>query len=130
MPTASAVVADMIDTVVGRIGITFRTLDLWSDQREAPVAVRDPAKVPGRYYLCFHVDDRPGVLAEIAGILGRHKISIASVIQHETEQETDGIVPLVIMTHVAPEGAMNRALQAIDQLAFVHGGSVRMRVRD
>ena len=129
MPTASAVVADLIDTVVGRMAITFCTLDLWSDDREAPVAVRDPAKVPGRFYLRFNVDDSPGVLSEIAGILGQQKISIASVIQHETSEETDGVVSLVIMTHSAPEGAMSRALQTIDQLAFVHGGSIRMRVR-
>ena len=67
---------------------------------------RDPAKVPGRFYLRFNVDDRPGVMAEIAGILGRHDISIASVIQHETEEETPNVVPLVIMTHTSTEGAM------------------------
>ena len=71
MPTASAVVADLIDTVVGRTAITFHTLNLWSHQGEAPVAIRDPDKVPGRFYLRFKVDDRPGVMAEIAGILGR-----------------------------------------------------------
>jgi homoserine dehydrogenase len=133
MPTASAVVADLIDTVVGRMAITFRTLELWSDDRQSPVAVRDPAKVPGRFYLRFNVDDRPGVLAEIAGILGREEISIASVIQHEAEEEDEeagGPVPLVIMTHTAPEGAMGKALHIIDQLAFVHGDSIRMRVRD
>ena len=130
MPTASAVVADVIDTVVGRAAITFRTLELWSDKREAPVRVRDPAKVAGRYYLRLNVEDRPGVLAEIAGILGRHAISIASVIQHETEEEADGVVPLVIMTHTASEGAMTQAMQSIDKLAVVRPGSVRMRVQD
>ena len=130
MPTASAVVADLIDTVVGRMAITFRTLNLWSDDREAPVAVRDPAEVPGRFYLRFNVDDSPGVLAEIAGILGRHDISIASVIQHETEEETGGSVPLVIMTHTATQGAIGQALHTIDQLAFAHGESICLRVRD
>ena len=104
MPTASAVVADLIDTVVGRTAITFRTLDLWSN-REAPVTMRDYPEVPGRYYLRFNVDDRPGVLAEIAGMLGRHKISIASVIQHGPGRGGGGAyVPLVIMTHAAAEG--------------------------
>jgi homoserine dehydrogenase len=130
MPTASAVVGDLIDTAVGRMAITFRTLELWSDQREARVALREPAKVPGRFYLRFTVDDRPGVLAEIAGVLGSHEISIASVIQHETEEETGGPVPLIIMTHKAPEGAIAEALHSIDQLAFVHGETVRMRVRE
>ena len=130
MPTASAVVADLIDTVVGRAAITFRTLELWSDERVAPVAARDPAKIPGRFYLRLNVEDRPGVLAKIAGILGRHEISIASVIQHETEQEADDVVPLVIMTHTAPEGAMTTAIDEIDELSFVRAGTVRMRVRD
>jgi homoserine dehydrogenase len=130
MPTASAVIADLIDTIVGRAAITFSTLDLWSDVREAPVAVRDPAKVPGRFYLRFRVDDRPGVLAEIAGILGRHRISIASVIQHETEEGADGMVPLVIMTHKAAAGAMDQALDTIGGLPFVHPERARMRVQD
>ncbi|MGA2061790.1 MAG: homoserine dehydrogenase [Thermoguttaceae bacterium] len=129
-PTASAVVSDLIDTVLGRMAITFRTLNLWSSEREARVMPRDPAKVPGRYFLRFNVDDRPGVIAEIAGILGRHKISIASLIQHETEEEESTCVPLVIMTHTAPEGAMQESLQAINGLSCVHPGSVRMRVRD
>ena len=133
MPTASAVVADILDTVLGRAAITFRTLDLWSSARKAPVSPRDPAKVPGRYYLRFNVEDRPGVLAEIAGILGRHKISIASVIQHEmeeTEEGAQGVVPLVIMTHTGPEGAMREALETIGGLAVVRPGTMRMRVRD
>jgi len=112
------------------MAITFRTLNLWSSQRQARVMPRDPAMVPGRYYLRFNVDDRPGVMAEIAGILGKYKISIASLIQHETEEEEATCVPLVIMTHTAPEGAMLEALQAINRLACVHPGSVRMRVRD
>jgi homoserine dehydrogenase len=130
MPTASAVVADLIGTIVGRTAITFRTLELWSDRRQAAVAGRDPAEVPGRFYLRFNVDDRPGVLAEIAGILGRHRISIASVIQHETEEEAAHVVPLVIMTHTAPEGALSQALKTINGLPSVHAGSVRMRVRE
>jgi homoserine dehydrogenase len=103
---------------------------LWSDHRQAPVAPRDPARVPGRFYLRFNVDDRPGVMAEIAGILGRCDISIASVIQHETEEEVQGVVPLVIMTHTATEGAMRRAMETINCLASLHPGSIRMRVRD
>lgn len=130
MPTAASVVADLVDTIVGRRQITFRAVDLWSDQREAGVALRDPAEVRDRFYLRFHVDDRPGMLAEIAGILGRHRISIASVIQHEVDNGTNGIVPLVIMTHGAPEGAVAQAVDSIDTLPFTHGRTMRMRVRD
>jgi homoserine dehydrogenase len=130
MPTASAVVSDLISTVVGRMGITFRTLNLWSADGQPAVPLRDPAQVPGRFYLRFNVDDRPGVLADLAGILGKHGISIASVIQHETEEGVEGIVPLVIMTHTSSEGNIAAAVKAINQSACVHPGGVRMRVRD
>ena len=130
MPTASAVVADLIDTVVGRRAITFRTLNLWPSDGEPPVRLRNPADVPGRFYLRLNVDDRPGVMSEITGILGRHGISIASVIQHETEEDSSNVVPLMIMTHTSPEGDMADAMKSIGQLAGVHPGSVRMRVRD
>ncbi len=129
MPTASAVVADLIDTVVGRAAITFRTLELWS-QRQARVAPRDYAKVPGRFYLRLDVEDRPGVMAEIASILGGRDISIASVIQHEAPDADRGIVPLVIMTHGTTEGAIRQAVDDIQRLRSVHRTSGQLRVRD
>ena len=76
------------------------------------------------------IPDRPGVLGEIAGVLGKHGISIASVIQHETTESDRRYVPLVIMTHTATEGAARSAVEAIDKLPSVRSGSVRMRVRD
>jgi homoserine dehydrogenase len=130
MPTASAVVADMIDTAVGRTGITFRTLNLWS-QGAARVQTLDHKQLGGRYYLRFTVEDRPGVLAEIAGVLGRHQISIASVIQHEPTGDGAGrTVPLVIMTYQAQEGAAQAAMAEIDRLGCVREKSVRLRVLD
>lgn len=130
MPTASAVVADMIDTAVGRTQITFRTLELWS-QREALVSLLDHGQLSGRYYLRFTVEDKPGVLAEIAGVLGRHAISIASLIQHEPSGDSGArVVPLVVMTYHAREGAAAAAVAEIDRLKVVKGKSVRMRVLD
>ena len=130
MPTASAVVADMIDTAVGRTGITFRTLNLWS-QGAARVQTLDHKQLAGRYYLRFTVEDRPGVLAEIAGVLGKHQISIASVIQHEPSGDGAGrVVPLVIMTYQAKEGAAQAAMAELDKLGCVRERSVRMRVLD
>ncbi len=130
MPTASSVVADMIDTAVGRTGITFRTLNLWS-QGEARVGMLDYKQLPGRFYLRFTVEDRPGVLADIAGVLGKHQISIASVIQHEPSGDgKDRTVPLVIMTYKAAEGSAQAAMAEIDKLKCTRPGSVRMRVLD
>ena len=76
MPTASAVVADMIDTAVGRTAITFRTLELWSN-RKARVTPREHAKADGRFYLRVNVEDHPGVLAQVTSVLGQHNISIS-----------------------------------------------------
>ncbi len=75
MPTASAVVADMIDTAVGRTDITFRTLALWSD-RGSPVVMKPFEKLTSRYYLRLRVSDQPGVLAEITGILAEIKFRL------------------------------------------------------
>ncbi|HTU26471.1 MAG TPA: homoserine dehydrogenase, partial [Pirellulales bacterium] len=128
MPTASAVVADLIDMAAGRAAITFRHLNLWSDAA-VPIAQGDFGDVAGRFYLRFNVEDRPSVLAEIATILGRENISIASVIQHEAADES-GVVPLVVMTHKTTEGATNRATEVIDRRGFMRGSSVRMRVHE
>ncbi len=128
MPTASAVVADMIDTAVGRTPITFRTLELWSN-RESPVSIRPDDDMPSRYYLRLTVADEPGSLAKITSVLGAHCISISSVIQHEPDPLAKSPqVQLVIMTHEAPEGAARKAVEVITQLSVVSGPSVRMRV--
>ncbi|QDV24342.1 homoserine dehydrogenase [Aureliella helgolandensis] len=130
MPTASAVVADMIDTAVGRTPITFRTLELWSE-RESAVKIRPVDELPGRYYMRFQVVDRPGVMAKITSILGAQQLSISSIIQHEPDQREGGeSVQLVIMTHEAPEGAAKAAVDQIMQLPVVSGKSVRMRVME
>jgi homoserine dehydrogenase len=132
MPTASAVVADMVDTCAGRTQITFRNMELWS-KRTMNVHLCDFSQLPGRYYLRFLVEDHPGVLAEITGVLGRHRISIASIIQHEPNGESSGdvkVVPLVMMTHQAPEGAAQKAVEEIGKLTAVRGIAVKMRVLD
>lgn len=137
MPTASAVVADMIDVAVGRTPITFRTLELWS-KRESPVRLAPFDDLPGRYYVRLEVLDQPGVMAQLATILGEEQLSIASIIQHEARTHASGssvqstasptTVKLVIMTHEAPEGAARQAIGRIMRLNCVSGQAVRMRV--
>jgi len=132
MPTASAVVSDVIDVLLGRAAITFGALKLWSAERPAK-PVKNPADIWGENYLRFQVEDRPGVLAEIAGILGSHNISIASVLQQESDEDeennNDGApVTLIIMTHEAREGDMLSAIVKIDALPSTRSKTVRMRV--
>ena len=119
MPTASAVVADIIDTVVGRTAITFRTTGVLDT--DSPAAQIAGVEMPERFFLRIPVCDQPGVLAGISGVLGRHGISIASLIQHENG--TAGPVSLVIMTHQCPPSSIKQALAEIDSSAAVEGRS-------
>lgn len=110
MPTASAVVADLIDVASGRAAVTFAGLDLSTGALQ-PVAAD---AIERRYYLRFMVDDRAGVLAKIASTLGDESISIASVLQSEGDGTEAAQVPLVIMTHTTTEAAIRKALGAIE----------------
>lgn len=131
MPTASAVIGDLIDVIVGRARLTSRVLNLWSDRSPSPVFAPSDA-VRRRYYLRFSIADRPGVIAALAQVLGRHGISIASVIQHDPGDDAplDGTVPLVIMTHLAVEAHLNAAVEEIDRLDVVKSPSVRLGVEE
>jgi homoserine dehydrogenase len=130
MPTASAVVADIIDMAVGRAQRTFQTLRLWSGNGSS-IVLRPAATVRTRFYLRLQVEDRPGVLAEVAHELARHQISISSVIQHEApDEEEGGSVLLVIMTHTAPTGNFRAAVADINLLGCTTAPSVFYPVAD
>jgi homoserine dehydrogenase len=129
MPTASAVVADMIDTAVGRTAITFETLELWSaDQQRVDLA--DPGKLTSRFYLRFDVKDVPNVLAQIAGVLGKHEISIASVYQHDADVTSEGLVPVVIVTKKTTEAAATEAVGEIEKFETVDSVAERLKILD
>ncbi|WP_182870731.1 homoserine dehydrogenase [Stieleria mannarensis] len=132
MPTASAVVADLIDTAVGRTKLTFQTLEYFSSDNPPRAILRDADTLRGRYYLRLHVANHPGTLASIANVLAKHAISIASVIQHESEAAGGELelVPLVIMTHEASEGAAKLATSEIESLPAVQGAVIRFRVKE
>jgi homoserine dehydrogenase len=128
MPTASAVVADIIDTVVGRAAITFRTTGVLSP--DTPAGKLGTADLHERHFLRVRAKDRPGVLSRITGILGEHGISIASVIQHDPSGSSGAAVPLVIMTHACGSTAIRRATGHIDASDVVEGRSVCLSVLD
>jgi len=130
MPTASAVVADIIDLAVGRAQRTFATLNLWSGQRN-PLQLQPASAVRSRFYLRLLVEDRPGVLADVTRVLAQHQISIASVIQHEAPEDHEGgRVHLVIMTHTALTGDFRMAVTELDRLECVAPPSVYYPVGD
>ena len=125
-PTSSAVVADVIDLAQRIVGGQVRPSGAVYTER--PTIIRD---ILCRYYLRLVAADRPGVIAKIAGILGEHEISLASVIQKEDVLTGEHrYAEIVFMTHVAREGAMQRALEAIEALDVVSSIGSLIRVED
>ncbi len=131
LPTASAVVADIIDVVIGRAGLSFRAMNLWSENGSSP-RLASSEQVRSRYYNRFMIADRPGVIAAISRVLGDHGISIASLIQHDPGDDSppDSPVPLVLLTHLAVEAHLIAALREIDRLDVVHPPSICLGVEE
>ena len=131
MPTTSAVLADLIDMAVGRTRLTFQQLELWKTTPRFPLL--PAAQTRSRYYLRFNIEDRPHMLADIADVLGRQGISIASVMQHEAPDPTAGdqsFVPLVIMTHRTAAGNIDRARIEFSNFQSLRAPLVQLPVAD
>ncbi|HOF19150.1 MAG TPA: ACT domain-containing protein, partial [Phycisphaerae bacterium] len=130
LPTASAVVADIASVAMGVAPRLFENLRLWPDLA-APAEQLPPVETRSRYYLRVMAEDRPGVFARIAEVLGRHDISIRSVLQHEAPENAQASgVPVVITTHSAREGAVQQALVEVDSLDVIKAPSVRIGIVD
>ena len=130
LPTASAVMADVVDYASGRAVHTFESvLRLRS---LAPLTVLSQDQPKHRYYLRCTVDDRPHVLADVTDILGRHEISISSLVQKEsaTSDLQSQCARLIIMTHRVSAGRMRAADAELDSLDCVQGRSLRLPVAD
>jgi len=130
-PTASAVVADLMDVA--------RLIDATSAQRVPylafqPDQVQDLPILPideiqSAYYLRLRASDKPGVLANVTKILGDREISIDAMMQKEPdENETEA--DIVILTHITVEKNMNAAITAIESLAEITGKVVRIRMEE
>ncbi len=125
--TASAVLSDLADAALDlRHGTKQRIPPFVPHERQGAVVPAAQAVV--RSYLRLSVIDRPGVLARIASLLGQAKIGISSVIQPEGHEGES--VPLILMLHDAPRGAVTRALARIAKLPVVRGRPVMLRVED
>ncbi|MDX2251176.1 MAG: homoserine dehydrogenase [Nitrospira sp.] len=128
MPTGSAVVSDVIaigrNLLKGAVG-RVPPASFQQDQRR-PLRMKPVEEISSLYYLRFMVVDRPGVLAQIAGELGRCGISISSMLQQgRREGQT---VPVVIKTHMARERDVQTALREINRKPFVSEPATLIRV--
>ena len=128
-PTASAVVADIVDVV--------RTLTADPENRVPHLAFQPHsiAEIPilpmedieTAYYLRMRVSDKPGVMADVASILGKGKISIEAILQKEPAADADR-ASIILLTHVVQERQMNAAIRQIEALDSIHGDIMRIRL--
>src|SRR5881296_786957 len=126
LPTASAVWSDTVD-IARRVAHNLPALDVdLPSISERPLPLRRMEDIRSSYYLRVMAMDRPGVLAQVAGILGRHDISLVSVLQKNRAHGE--AVPVVMMTHEARERDMRAALAEIDKLSVVAAQTTMIRV--
>lgn len=128
MPTGSAVIGDIIDIsrnimrgAAGRVPVASYNIDARKRLR-----IKKMEEIVSLYYMRFMVEDRPGVLSKISGVLGKYDISISAVLQKGRKK--DEAVPVVIMTHMAQEKNVRKALGEIDVMPFVSEKTMLIRV--
>ena len=128
-PTASAVVADIIDTAKDIASNSPMSIpSCWQPGQTENIPIRPISGCRTKYYVRYVAVDQAGVLAQIAGIMGYHNISIASVIQRD--QHGPETVYVVMLTHEAVEADMQKAISEIDRLEVTRDKTMLIRIED
>jgi len=131
-PTASAIVGDLIGlsrSMVAGAGRRVAPLG-FLDKEVGAISLKPMADIVSKYMLRFSARDLPGVLGTIAGGLGKHGISIESMVQTAHQLADQAPVPIVIMTHEAREGDVQAALEEIDRLDVICEKTSFIRIED
>jgi homoserine dehydrogenase len=130
MPTASAVISDVVEISRNLLTGTTRRIPALSFQRDhiQNIKIMSMDEIVTHYYFRFAALDRPGVLSKISGVLGNHEISIQSV--QQKGRKTDGSVPVVMVSHLAKEVDVQKALAEINNLDVVSDRPVLIRIED
>ena len=130
MPTASAVVSDIVDIARNLLSGAVNRMPALSFQRDRirKIPILPIDELVTNYYFRFSALDRPGVLSTISGILGKYDISIQSV--HQKGRKTNGSVPVVMLSHKVREADVKQALSEISVLDVVGNEPVLIRIED
>lgn len=130
MPTASAVLSDIADITRNIISNTKRRVPIlgYPEDNIKPIPILPISELYTRYYMRFEVQDHPGVLSKLSGVLGDNGISIKSV--HQKGRQSNGKVPVVMITHRAKEEWVQTALDEISQSDSVVGAPVVIRIEE
>lgn len=129
-PTASAVVGDIVEVARNILAkVAYTVPPLGTHAKKISDALIEPiGNLNTGYYMRFQAIDRPGVLAKIAEILSRHRISISSVYQHVREEGRE--VPIVVLTHEAVEKEAMRAVKKINSLKTIKRPTTVIRMEE
>jgi homoserine dehydrogenase len=128
MPTASAVMADVIDVALGNSRTLFNHLRL-RPRHEVKPLIEPVGEIVTRFYIRVMAKDEPGVVARYGKILGDHQISISGALQHEGTGPGN-TVPVVITTHRTQEKNMVAALAELKKIDIISGKPVCVRIVD
>jgi len=128
MPTASAVVADIIDVALGNSATTFRHLRL-KPRNEIDSLIDKIDNLICRFYIRVMCKDQPGVIAQWSKVLADHQISISGALQHEG-RGPENTVPVVIATHPTQQANVTAALKDMEKLEVIGGKPVCIRIVD
>ncbi len=131
-PTASAVIADLVDVArMQNASVEERVpyLSYHDTTSTASTPILPIGEISSAYYLRMRASDKPGVLAEVTKILGDRQISIDAMMQKEP-QDGETEADIVILTHITVEKNMNAAIQAIEALPAIDGAIVKLRMEE
>ncbi|MCP4249987.1 MAG: ACT domain-containing protein, partial [bacterium] len=130
-PTASAVVADVIDVAARSSGGGQDQVQSRRGGSDEVVQYQSLDALCGRYYVRFMVQDRPGVIADITRVFADEGISLSAITQRDPHDETcSQVVTITVITHRAQEGALRRAFRTIEGIDAVTETPVAIRIID
>ena len=124
--TSSAVVADIVDLSLNLVSNSKRRIPPFPQYDEYKGLI-DDSDVMSRFYIRLQVQDKPGVLSKISGILGKHGVSLSSVTQKESASDS---IPMIMLTHVSKGTEMLKAADEIAALDDVLEKPVLFRIED
>lgn len=129
LPTSSAVVSDIIFLSRQIANGTAGQLPYVTDLKHRNVKIGKISTIKTRYYLRITTLDRPGILSRVTGILGRNGVSIAAVHQDTFEEASSKrAVPIILLTHLSEESAVQASVRAIDRLPAIRAKTVVLRM--
>jgi homoserine dehydrogenase len=128
-PTASSVVADVIDVVRALTSDPENRVPHLAFQADSlhDISVLPPEQFKTAYYLRLNAEDKPGVLADVTRILAKHQISIDAIIQKKPLDDR-ALIPIILLTQITLEKEMNAAIAEMEALPTVSGKINRIRL--